>query len=84
VIKLSEEIVEVTVKLPKAVVEFLKAMHGNVEEHIARDIIGGLVSYIECVSETRLLPETMEGAAEKYGLVSVFKARGVLPSYWEV
>jgi len=82
VTKLAEEIVEVTVKLPKAVFDFLKDMHGNVEEYLAQDTVNGLVSYIEVVSETRLLPETAEEAMKKYGLVSVLKEQGLLPTYY--
>lgn len=82
VTELSE--VEVTVKLPKAVFEFLHAMHGDVAEYLANNTVRGLVSYIECVSETRVLPETFEGTMEKYGLTKIFKQRGILPSYYNL
>jgi len=70
-----EETVEVTVKLPKAVVDFIKEMEGNVEEYIAYTIVDLMVSYVEGVNAEQLM--------EKYNLKPAFKACGVLPSYYK-
>jgi len=69
-----QETVEVTLKLPKAVVDCIRALEGDPAKWIAHEIIELMVSYVECVNATQLM--------NKYGLKPVFKEHGVLPLYY--
>jgi len=69
-----EETVEVTVKLPKAVVDLIRDMEGDPAKWISQEILDLMVSYIESVNATQLM--------DKYNLKPVFKEHGVLPPYY--
>ena len=69
-----QETVEVTVKLPKAVVDCIRELEGDPAKWIAQEIIDLMVSYLESVDATQLM--------DKYGLKSIFKEFGVLPCYY--
>ena len=71
-----QETVEVTVKLPKAIVDCIRDMEGDPAKWISKQIIDLLVSYIECVDETQLM--------DKYDLKPVFREHGVLPCYYNL
>jgi len=70
-----QETVEVTLRLPKAVVDCIREMEGDPAMFIAGEIIGLMVSYLESVDATQLM--------DKYDLKPVFKEHGVLPSYYD-
>ena len=69
-----EETVEIRVKLPKTVVDFIKDMEGDVAKYIAYCIVDLTTSYIENVNAEYLMA--------KYNLKPAFKAYGVLPCYY--
>lgn len=78
-----EETVEVVLRLPKAVVDFLQDREGDVAEYLARDTVDSLVSQIECICIDE--PDKEPGQiAQSYNLIPIFKERGLLPSYWKV
>ena len=75
-----EETVEVTLKLPKRVVDFIRDVEGKVEEYLVQCIVDLHVSYVECLaSDTKEYPEKI---MDQYGLRPVFKSYGVLPCYY--
>ena len=63
-----------TVKIPKAVVDFIKDMEGDVEKYVAYTIVDLMFSYVESVNAEQLM--------DRYDLKSVFKEYGVLPCYY--
>jgi len=69
-----QETVEVTIKLPKTVVDFIKDMEGDVQQYIAHTIVDLMVSYVESVNAKQLM--------DQYNLKPVFKEYGVLPGYY--
>ena len=75
-----EETVKVTVKLPKAIVDFLKDTERAVEKYIEDNVVGCVMSDLEF--EFSHIPK-VEEVIRKYGLKPVFKEFGVLPSYYE-
>lgn len=83
-----EETIEVTVKLPKKLVEFLRAMEKNLdmtmEQYIQRNIVD--VVYADLDSMEVFLPPivpTRIEFVEKYGLAEVFKQYNFeIPKYW--
>jgi len=70
-----EETVEITVKLPKAVYDFIKDMEGDVAEFVAYNIVELMVTYVEGINASRLM--------DKYNLKPAFKAYSVLPCYYK-
>lgn len=71
------ETVEVSLKLPKAVVDFIKAVDKpeSLEKYLEHLIVENTQSY------TELLESTSGLIMEKFELTPVFKEYGVLPSY---
>jgi len=76
-----QETVEITVKLPKAIVDYLKCMKSDVAEYIQSSVVGYIQADIEFEHMHPILPEKV---MEKYGLKTIFKEYGVLPCYYEV
>jgi hypothetical protein len=70
-----QETVEVTIKLPKTVVDFIKDMEGDVAEYVAYTIVDLMTSYVEGVNAEQLMA--------KYNLKPAFKEYGVLASYYK-
>jgi len=65
------EMVEVKLKLPKALVDFIQAMGEDVEEYLAYTIIDGVHAAVEAGEFTQKL-------IDKQGLPPLFKAYGVI------
>ena len=63
-----QETVEVTLKLPKAIVDFLKDMNVNVEEYIVHNVIGVIEADLE--ADTFYCPKQL---VEKHNLMPVFR-----------
>ena len=77
-----EETVEVTIKLPKAIVDFIKDQEGkDVSGYITHCIMELHVSYLENVSDET--GEDAETVMNQYNLKPVFKEYGVLPCYYK-
>jgi len=71
-----EETVEVTLKLPKPIVEWFRDEDTkNLEDRLALELIEVAFSQVES--------EDAELLMRKYGLKQVFKDYGVLPSYYK-
>lgn len=70
-----QETVEVTLKLPKAIVDFLGKE--NLEQRLTKDVIEGVLSQIE---GDYFSPETVMA---NHGLKQIFKQYNVLPSYYK-
>ena len=73
------ETVDVTLKLPKAVIDFIKAVDqpDSVEEYLASHTVETMESYVE------MLESSPGILMERFNLKPVFKKYGVLPSYAE-
>ena len=67
-----EETVEVTVKLPKAIVEFLKDMTSNMEEYIVHNIVQMVEADLE--ADEFYNPKQV---VEKYNLMPVFEKHDI-------
>jgi len=63
-----KETVEVTVKLPKAIVDFLKSMNVDVEEYIVHNVVGVIEADLE--ADTFYYPKQL---VEKHNLMTVFR-----------
>jgi len=63
-----QETVEVTLKLPKAIVDFLKAMGVDVEEYLTRTIVDNVEADLE--ADTFYYPKQL---VEKHNLMPVFR-----------
>lgn len=74
-----QETVEVTMKLPKAIVDFLKDAERDVAKYIEKNVVGCVMSDLEC--DFLHIPK-VEEVIRKYGLKPVFKEFGVLPGYY--
>lgn len=70
-----EETVEVTLRLPKAIVDFLGKE--NLEQRLTKDVIEGVLSQIE---GDYFSPETV---MVNHGLKRIFKQYNVLPCYYK-
>jgi len=75
-----KETVEVTLKLPKQIAEYIKAEYptDNLEETLTKDIVEDSLSQLEGEDDT----ETTKALMKKYGLLPIFKQYGILPSYY--
>ena len=75
-----QEIVQVTLKLPKQITEFIKAEWptDNLEETLTKGIIEDCLSALEGDFDTE-----PEETVNKYGLLPIFKQYGFLPSYYK-
>lgn len=69
-----QETVEVTLRLPKALVDFIRTMEGDVEEYLAYTVVDLHMSYVEGIDAKMLM--------DHFKLKPVFKEYGVLPSYY--
>jgi len=74
------ETVEVTLKLPKQIAEYIKAEYptDNLEETLTKGIIEDSLSQLEGEDDT----ETTKALMKKYDLLPIFKKYGILPSYY--
>ena len=75
------ETVEVTLKLPKQIIEFIKDSWStdNLEETLTKEIVDISYSQVEVeANEKGIFPEEL---MSKYGLLPIFRKYGVLPSY---
>ena len=70
-----EETVEVTIKLPKAIADFLKDEEHDLAEYVTQTIIESVLSEIEGVTPKIIM--------DRYKLAPVFEAYGVLPDYYK-
>ena len=75
-----EETVEVTIKVPKAIVEFLRALGENVlgekpEEYMVRQIVDSIAADLE--ADAFFDPKEF---VRKFNLLPVFEKYGVSPS----
>ena len=72
-----EEKVEVTLKLPKAVVDFIKSVDKpeSLEEYLVQQIVETMQSYVEMLECTAGL------LMNRFNLGPVFKEYGVFPDY---
>lgn len=69
-----EEFVELTVKIPKPLFEFLFDTEINIEEFIKRMVVEAVLANIEEMTPKILM--------DRYNLKPVFKEYGVLPKYY--
>ena len=69
-----QETVEVTLRLPKALVDFLEIMEGDIKEYLTHTIVDLHMSYVEGLDAKMLM--------QVFKLTPVFKEYGVLPSYY--
>ena len=69
-----QETVEVTLKLPKALVDFLEIMEGDITEYLTHTIVDLHMSYVESLDANMLM--------RVFNLKPVFKEYGVLPCYY--
>lgn len=71
------EFVEVTLKLPKAVVDFIKAIDKpkSLEEHLTKHIVETMQSYVE------MLECSPGELIKRFNLGPVFKEYGVFPEH---
>ena len=77
----TEEIVKVTLELPKQLADFIKDSWAtdNLSETLTKDIVQMCHSQIEGdANEQETTPEEL---IKKYGLMPIFKQFGVLPCY---
>jgi len=63
-----QETVEVTLKLPKAIVDLLNAVDVNVEEYLVHNIVGVIEADLE--ADTFYYPKQL---VEKHNLMPVFR-----------
>jgi len=63
-----QETVEITLTLPKAIVDFLKSMNVDVEEYIIHNVIGVIAADLE--ADTFYCPKEL---VEKHSLMPVFR-----------
>jgi len=63
-----QETVEVTLKLPKAVVDFLNAVDVNVEEYLVHTIVDNIAADLE--ADTFYYPKRL---VEKFNLMPIFR-----------
>ena len=63
-------------KLPKAIVDYLKAMKSDVAEYIQNSIVGCVMADLEFDYPHSPMPEKI---MEKHGLKPIFKEFGVTP-----
>jgi len=76
---MSEKEVEVTLRLPKSIVNLLKDVSENVEEYLAREIIG----VIEADLEADVFGDPKQ-LVKKHNLMPIFRKYGVsVSSYVE-
>jgi len=70
--------VEVTVKLPKAIVDFLEGMGIDVEEYIIYNVVGCVHADLDDMAFAR------RRLAEKYDMKSAFESCGYkIEEYWK-
>ena len=77
------EIVKVTLELPKQLADFIKDSWAtdNLSETLTKDIVQMCHSQIEGdANEQETTPEEL---IKKYGLFSVFKQHGIIPSHYK-
>jgi len=73
---MSKDFVEVTLRLPKPIVDWFKDEDTkNLEDRLARELIEIVFSQVESGDPEMLM--------RKYGLRQIFKDCGVLPSYYK-
>ena len=78
-----QETVQVTLKLPKQITEFIKESWGTdtLEETLTKEIVELCLSQIDAdAGEKEIYPEEL---VKKYGLFSVFKQFDIIPSHYK-
>ena len=78
-----QETVEVTLKLPKQIADFIKESWptDNLEVTLTKEVVELCLSQIDAdAGEEEISPEEL---VKKYGLFSVFKQYGIIPSHYK-
>ena len=77
-----EQFETVTLRLPKQVVDFIRDRESkDVQKYLEYCIVDLHMSDVECVCQDTM--EDPEEVMDWYGLKPVFRAFGVLPSYYK-
>ena len=69
------ECVNVTLKLPKPIVAFVKDIEGDVEKFLTYAVVDFMMAHLEAIGAATIF-------MKKYGLKRVFKEYGVLRRYY--
>ena len=74
------ELVEVTLKLPKQIAEFIKETYhtDNLEKTLTKEIVEVSCSQVDAEDD-----DVAEALVKKYDLLPIFKQYGILPNHYQ-